>query len=806
MGASRFIKIGASALVALGLIFGNIAPAAFADDAPDATTQPVVTADTSPSTDTAPAASTIAVETPKPVATPVVSAKTEAPTTPVAPTDDLKKAPAADKSPPVKETVKLVAGKDEPLLCTDLTKGLGYQDKVDTIGDPATVTYTAPSGFLVDAYCVKAGTEPIIVSVNPPAATVIIDHPNKDSVSHYQVHLVAIAVVPTCVSTPNYSYTFDSATGSGDITVTGGAAGATLCKPLAVRAVAWSYDLPASGSPSFPQTQIGHNDSTVDKIGTFHYGPPQVATCRQYDAYASFDGFGALAVPEHLLGSHNPYEPAFLSETLKGKGPNPTYSMTTSEGCNPPPPTPKVCTTIATGPVATNMDEAGWNHHDTGSTGAYEYVNGGIRLHTTDTSNPGSSQNKVTLYRSITPTPLSEFGEPSVTFADGGTGTRPGMQVGVDVNGDGTWDGYLVGEPWSYGAHNWWVNKPGFNVPSQFGYTSGGSWADFVAANPKAKVIELGLSMGSGVVGDWTVTNLTAGCTSYMFDYVAPVIKPVATISSGACYYNAEQDLSFKPISLTFDNTASNKPVEFVVSAPYGDLSRTVPAGESVTVQGQDGSQDGVGYVVTAGGKTFELNIPAFDSCVPITYVTPVNVKFADSTVCNVPGSYSIEGATLNPEGTFTDAKTGFLYTEQDSEQGTYYIEDATTDGVRTVTVDFYLAGAVEIAEPGVNDSYKIIRLEGQTYAEWTHTFTKVEVCPTEPPVVIPPVVTPPVVVPPAVTPPTTTTATTTVKKSDSLAFTGADIGAGGLIGLLLVVAGFGGVIFTKIRLRKVTK
>jgi LPXTG-motif cell wall-anchored protein len=72
-------------------------------------------------------------------------------------------------------------------------EGAGWEDKVDTDGDPATVEYTAPDGFLVDAYCVKAGTAKEIIPVAPAAASVTIDHPDKDSVSHYQVKLVAIS-------------------------------------------------------------------------------------------------------------------------------------------------------------------------------------------------------------------------------------------------------------------------------------------------------------------------------------------------------------------------------------------------------------------------------------------------------------------------------------------------------------------------------------------------------------------------------------------------------------------------------------
>ena len=67
-------------------------------------------------------------------------------------------------------------------LCPALDSG-----KIDTVGDPATVTFTAPAGYLITSYCVKAGTEAVFVTVDPPASSVTIDHPVKDSVSHYSV-------------------------------------------------------------------------------------------------------------------------------------------------------------------------------------------------------------------------------------------------------------------------------------------------------------------------------------------------------------------------------------------------------------------------------------------------------------------------------------------------------------------------------------------------------------------------------------------------------------------------------------------
>ncbi|MEO3782294.1 hypothetical protein ABGB12_03115 [Actinocorallia sp. B10E7] len=62
--------------------------------------------------------------------------------------------------------------------------------KVDTEGDPLTVTVTAPEGFLISGYCVKAGSAgqgdgPEFYQVVPPQKTVVISHSSGKAVSHY---------------------------------------------------------------------------------------------------------------------------------------------------------------------------------------------------------------------------------------------------------------------------------------------------------------------------------------------------------------------------------------------------------------------------------------------------------------------------------------------------------------------------------------------------------------------------------------------------------------------------------------------
>lgn len=188
----------------------------------------------------------------------------------------------------------------------------------------------------------------------------VTEHPNWPGWTYYEVQWTQVhgtnyhwegSVIcgtsppPPCVQKVTWSYTFDGV-GSGTITASAKDTkqGAKLCDALAVRATTYEYDRPASGNPSWPQTLVGYNDLLVDSIGTFSYGAPALDTCRQHDIYAEFvskGGFDKLAVPAKLNGPNNPYEPQFLHQALSGKGPNPTYSSTSSSGCNTPPSTPE---------------------------------------------------------------------------------------------------------------------------------------------------------------------------------------------------------------------------------------------------------------------------------------------------------------------------------------------------------------------------------------------------------------------------------------------------------------------------------
>ncbi|SDT31050.1 hypothetical protein SAMN04488543_3668 [Friedmanniella luteola] len=155
---------------------------------------------------------------------------------------------------------------------------------------------------------------------------------------------------------------------------------------------------------------------------------------------------------------------------------------------------------------------------DTRATGHYEVVGSGLRIWTEGRT----STDKVAEYVA-TSTPLAAAGEPSLDFTDTSSGGVPGAQLVVDVDGDGTSDGILVGER-IYG-NDWWLNnaaKPFVKdaAPSHTGGSGSpdhGTLDQWRAAFPNATVQAFGFSLGSGVKGDGVLNAIDFAGTRHTF-------------------------------------------------------------------------------------------------------------------------------------------------------------------------------------------------------------------------------------------------------------------------------------------------
>lgn len=155
---------------------------------------------------------------------------------------------------------------------------------------------------------------------------------------------------------------------------------------------------------------------------------------------------------------------------------------------------------------------------DTRATGHYEVVGTGLHIWTEG----GSSTDKVAEYVD-TSTPLSGAGEPSMDYTRNSGTIPPGFQLQTDFDGDGSIDGILVGEKVYNG--DWWASNgsrdfvkagaPSHEVGS--GSANHGTLDQWRAAFPNAVVKAFGFSLGSGVLGDWTINAIDFAGTRYTF-------------------------------------------------------------------------------------------------------------------------------------------------------------------------------------------------------------------------------------------------------------------------------------------------
>lgn len=162
-------------------------------------------------------------------------------------------------------------------------------------------------------------------------------------------------------------------------------------------------------------------------------------------------------------------------------------------------------------------DLATWFLGETRATGHNELVTNGLHVWTEGATNT----DKAAGYYATPGLLLADIDSTSINFYSYQDG-RPSVQLGVDRDGNGIWDGYLVYEPWAYGNGNYWVDKPNFGVPAGGGYQSMGTLAQYQAANPNAKVLSIGYSLGSGVKGDAVISSIVIGATTYTFGLPAP--------------------------------------------------------------------------------------------------------------------------------------------------------------------------------------------------------------------------------------------------------------------------------------------
>ena len=186
---------------------------------------------------------------------------------------------------------------------------------------------------------------------------------------------------------------------------------------------------------------------------------------------------------------------------------------------------------------------------------------------------------------------------------------------------------------------------------------------------------------------------------TYMQSSISCVhVVPAASVVAGQCYWDAEQGTSSKSVTIRYDNSKSNVPVDFSVTGDqkqnikYSQYNRTVAGGAVVEITPPASSTGGVSYTVLAGGTETRLSVPYYEACPPriLSLPDPPRVTFVDA--CGVQGDKVII-PSLTTEDHFR-----------------YSTSDTDVNGARTVTV-------TAIPDAGYGFRSKAV-------TSWPHTFT----------------------------------------------------------------------------------
>jgi len=172
----------------------------------------------------------------------------------------------------------------------------------------------------------------------------------------------------------------------------------------------------------------------------------------------------------------------------------------------------QACGTVHTTDLAT------WDLSQTRTQGHNELVDGGLHIWT---ESSGSLDKAAGYYPLVVN--LSTITSGSISYTTNAGSIPPGLQIVLDENNDNIPDGILIGEA-VYG-NNWWLsNSASATLKAAAPHTGGGNgsnwWGtltEWGTALPSVRVIAVGYSLGSGVLGDYVITLMTFGCHNFTF-------------------------------------------------------------------------------------------------------------------------------------------------------------------------------------------------------------------------------------------------------------------------------------------------
>jgi len=305
---------------------------------------------------------------------------------------------------------------------------------------------------------------------------------------------------------------------------------------------------------------------------------------------------------------------------------------------------------------------------DTRTAGHNVITNDGIKVYTDN----NSGQAKATGYR-LTNYPLSANGTKTIAQSidwSADFGITPGLQLNVDLDNNGTADGFLVGEA-VYG-NNWWLsNGTSATLKNQAPHIGGGNGSDYygtidewLTVFPAASVKAVGYSLGSGVYASGTLKSMTFGCNTYRFDGVTPATPTnlVWTNANGDVANNAFTNLQ----SGAAKWNASDADVTEYLYKSWNDIATSDYNSEAAAYQSSTSSTNLPGSF-NQGDGTYFFRVAAKDAAGNTSeFSAPVAVRYDSSaptySISNLEdGQVVATGATnkLTVRGSFNDVAGG---------------------------------------------------------------------------------------------------------------------------------------------------
>jgi hypothetical protein len=135
--------------------------------------------------------------------------------------------------------------------------------KVDVTGAYPAIILTAPNGFLISGYCVKAGSDkqglgPEEVVVYPAQATVTLTHTSGKDISHYTYTLIEFSPPPPCTRPGEQSIFEGPACVPPSVTTTIQPPAPTTAPPVTSVATTAPPSVPSTTIPTSVSSEVLH--------------------------------------------------------------------------------------------------------------------------------------------------------------------------------------------------------------------------------------------------------------------------------------------------------------------------------------------------------------------------------------------------------------------------------------------------------------------------------------------------------------------------------------------------------------------